>query len=161
VIKFKASINIIGVNPFVFLPSLVLNRIFKEAQRDKGPIPVRGTIDGHPFIQTLVKYSGAWRLYINTPMLKASQKKVGDSIALQIEFDPVERTIPMHPKLVSALNKNKKAKTVYDRLAPSLQKEIVRYISYLKTEASIDRNVEKAIQFLLGKQRFIGRNGLL
>ena len=159
-IKFKATIDIIGVNPFVFLPALVLNRIFKEAQRDKGPIPVRGTIDGHSFIQTLVKYSGAWRLYINTPMLKSLQKKVGDTIALKIEFDPIERTIPMHPKLVSALNKNKKAKMVYDELAPSLKKEIVRYISYLKTEASLDRNVEKAIQFLLGKERFIGRDGL-
>src|SRR5436190_1013148 len=104
---FKAKIDIIGVNPFVFLPPAVLKSIFKQAGKDKGPIPVRGTIDGHAFIQTLIKYSGAWRLYINTPMLKASQKKVGDSITLQIEFDRAERIIPVHPNLAAALNKNK------------------------------------------------------
>src|ERR1700704_3375522 len=105
--KFKAKIDIIGINPFVLLPSSVLTSIFNQAKKDKGPIRVRGSIDGHPFIQTLVKYSGKWRLYINTPMLKASQKKVGDIISLQIEFDPDERIIPIHPKLASALNKNK------------------------------------------------------
>jgi Domain of unknown function (DUF1905) len=62
--RFKATIDIIGVNPFVLLPDPVLKNIFKQAQKDKGPIPVRGTINGHPFIQTLVKYSGYWRLYI-------------------------------------------------------------------------------------------------
>jgi len=46
----------------------------------------------------------------------------------------------------------------HDSLRPSLQKEIVRYISFLKTEESIDRNVDNAIQFLLGKKRFIGRD---
>jgi hypothetical protein len=64
---FKPKIDIIGVNPFVPLPAEVLKGIFIEAGKNKGPIPVRGSIDGHPFIQTLMKYNGAWRLYINTP----------------------------------------------------------------------------------------------
>ncbi len=65
--SFKAKIEIIGINPFVFLPARVLKAIFIQAGKEKGPIPVRGTIDGHPYIQTLVMYSGAWRLYINGP----------------------------------------------------------------------------------------------
>jgi hypothetical protein len=156
--RFTAKIDIIGVNPFVLLPATVLKNIFTQAQKDKGPIPVRGTIDGHPFIQTLVKYSGKWRLYINTPMLKASKKKVGDSIILHLEFDPVERIIPLHPKLELALSKNKKAKTAFESLPPSRKKEIVRYISFLKTEDSVNRNVERALHFLLGKARFVGRD---
>lgn len=155
---FKAKIDIIGINPFVLLPSSILANIFKQAQKDKGPIPVHGTIDGHNFIQTLVKYSGKWRLYINTPMLKACRKKVGDTITLQIEFDPVERIIPVHPRLASALNKNKKAKDAFKNLSPSRQKEIVRYISALKTEASVEKNVAVAMQFLSGKARFVGRD---
>ena len=59
-----------------------------------------------------------------------------------------------------ALIKNKQAKDVFDGLAPHLQKEIIRYIANLKTEESIDRNVKKAVQFLLGKERFIGRDGI-
>jgi low affinity Fe/Cu permease len=157
-LSFNAKIDIIGVNPFVLLPAPVLNSIFKQAKKDKGPIPVRGAIDGHKYIQTLVKYSGEWRLYINILMLKVSQKKVGDAVNLQIEFDPIERIIPMHPKLKAALINNQEAKKIFDGLSPSKQKEIVRYISFLKTEISVDRNVLIAIQFLLGKSRFVGRD---
>lgn len=156
--KFSACIDKIGVNPFVFLPEPVLNHIFKQAGKDKGTIPVHGKLDGHPFIQTLVKYSGAWRLYLNTPMRKAAGKDVGDTIKVEIEFDPVERTIPVHPKLKEALDKNKKAKTAFEQLSPSRQKEIIRYISFLKTEESVDKNINRALLFLLGKERFVGRD---
>ena len=156
--NFKANIEIIGVNPFVFLPSDVLLTIFEQAKRNEGPIPVKGKIDGHNFIQTLVKYSGEWRLYINIPMLKVSKKNVGDVITLHFDFDTAERIIPIHPKLTKALEDNKEAKKTFDNLSPWKQKEIVRYINFLKTEASVDRNVMNAIQFLLGKKRFAGRD---
>lgn len=56
---FSATIEIIGVNPYVYLPKVLLNAIFKQAGKDKGEIPVSMTIDGHMFIQTLLKYTGA------------------------------------------------------------------------------------------------------
>lgn len=155
---FKAKIEIIGVNPFVFIPDGVLENLFKQAQKNKGPIPVNGTINGHPFIQTLVKFQDEWRLYINGPMLKISNTQLGDLIELTLAYDTTDRTIAMHPKLKDALSKNKEASTIFQSLRPSLQKEIVRYISFLKTEESIDKNVTRAIQFLLGKERFIGRD---
>ena len=157
-IKFKAKIEIIGVNPFVFLPDRVLNQIFEQAGKNKGKIPVKMKIDGHEFPQTLIKWSGAWRLYLNTPMRKAAQKDVGDVAKFEIKYDPIARTVPMHPKFVKALRENKEAKKVFDSLRPSLQLEINRYFSYLKSESSVDRNVTKAIQFLLGKERFVARD---
>jgi hypothetical protein len=158
--KFSARIQIIGVNPYVLLPSAVLDDLFKQAEKNKGPIPVRGKLNGHSFIQTLVKYSGKWRLYLNTPVRKATGLDVGDKAEVQIEFDPEPRTLLMHSKLKAALNKNKKAQKIFEQLSPSLQKEIIRYIGFLKTEASVDRNVKKAILFLMGKERFVGRNGI-
>lgn len=155
---FKAIIEIIGVNPYILLPEKVLNAIFKQAQKNKGPIPVRGKINGVDFIQHLVKYSGKWRLYLNTPMRSATNTKVGDKVSIQIEFDPIERKIEMHPKLLKALKNDKTARKIFDELSPSLKKEIVRYIHNLKTEESKDRNVTKAIDFLKGKQRWIGRD---
>lgn len=154
---FNARIDIIGINPFVFVPDKTLATLFTQAQRDKGPIPVRGTIDDHPFIQTLVKYSGHWRLYINGPMLKATEKKVGDSVKIQVEYDAKERLTPLHPKLAKAFQQNKNAKKVFDTLPSSRQREIMRYINNLKTEESVDKNVKRAIHFLLGKDSFIGR----
>jgi hypothetical protein len=157
---FRAEIKIIGINPFVFVPEEALNYIFHQSGKNKGQLPVKMKIDGHDFKQTLVKYAGDWRLYLNTPMRKAAGKDIGDTATFEIEFDTEERTISINPKLVQALAENKQAKDIFDGLAPYLQKEIIRYIASLKTEESVDRNVKKAIQFLLGKERFIGRDGI-
>jgi len=157
-IKFRAKIEIIDVNPFVFLPENVLNEVFKQAGKNKGKIPVQMKIDGHEFVQTLVKWKSAWRLYLNMPMRKAAQKDVGDIADFEIAHDPIKRVVPTHPKLERALKANKQAKEIFDSLRPSLQLEINRYLGSLKTEESVDRNVIRAIQFLLGKGRFIGRD---
>jgi hypothetical protein len=157
-LSFCAKIEIIGINPFVFLPDKVLQALFAQAGKTKGKIPVKITIDGHSFIQTLIKYSGHWRLYLNTPMRKATGKEVGDTALFTIAYDPAVREVPIHSKLTAALKANQNAKQVFDALIPSRRLEIVRYISFLKTEESIDRNVVKAINFLLGKERFIGRD---
>jgi len=154
---FSATIEKIGVNPYVLLPEKILICLFTQAGKNKGPIPVKGTINRHPFIQHLVKYSGSWRLYLNTPMRKGSATDVGDRVLVTIEFDPEERITPMHPQLKTALLKDKKAAAVFAALTPSLQKEICRYINQLKTTASVEKNIIKAIQFLLGKERFVGR----
>lgn len=154
---FKAEIKIIGINPFVFVPEKILNAIFKEANKQKGPIPIRGTINGETFQQTLIRYQGEWRLYINTSMLKKSPDRIGEIVKISVGFDPADRSIEPHPKLKSALLNNAAARQAYDGLPASLQKEIVRYIARLKTEASVEQNVQKAIQYLLGKGRFVGR----
>ena len=155
---FHAKIEIIGINPFVFVPVETLLYLFDQAKGDKGKIPVKMKIDGHLFKQTLVKYAGDWRLYLNTPMRTAAGKELGDTALFELTFDPEERIISFHPKLQAALKENNEAKQIFDNLAPYLQKEIITYINNLKTEASIDLNVKRAISFLLGKDRFIGRD---
>ncbi len=156
--SFSAKIFKIGINPYVLVPSAVLKKLFKEAGKDRGHIPIKGTINGHAFTQTLVKYSGKWRLYLNTPMRKGSNSDVGDMVDMVIEFDPADRTVPMHPKLFSALQKNKKANNIFLQLPPFRQKEICRYINHLRSDESVEKNIKKAIDFLLGKERFIGRD---
>ena len=155
--KFTTNIFKIGINPYVLLPVAVLNNIFKQAGKEKGHIPVNLIINKKKFIQTLVKYSGKWRLYLNGPMRKIAGKDVGDRIEIDIEYDSGERNTPIHAMLREALDKNKIAKNNFLRLPPSRQKEIARYINNLKTVESIRRNVERAIGFLQGKERFVGR----
>lgn len=157
-ISFTAKIRIIGVNPYVLLPSPVLKEVFRQSGKSKGPIPVRGTLNGHKFIQTLVRFSGKWRLYLNTPMRKAAGIDVGDTAKVTIEFDPKPRVISVHPKLTSAFKQNKEVKEAFEKLPPYRRKEIIRYISFMKTEESVVRNVEKVVRHLLGKSRFAGRD---
>lgn len=155
---FKARIALIGINPFVFVPDKILKQLFLQAAKDRGHIPIKGTINKKAFTQTLVKYQGAWRLYINTTMLPKSPQRIGEKVEISIAFDAADRSIQPHPKLRKALKANSQAKTVFDGLAASKQKEIVKYIASLKTEESVDRNIQKAIDFLTGKGRFIGRD---
>ena len=157
-IIFKATIEIIGVNPYVSVPEEVLNAVFIAAGKDKGFIPIKGTVNNLPYTQTLVRFKGKWRLYINTSMLKNSPKRIGEEIEIRVAYDPISRKIEAHPKFTSALAENLAAKEIYEQLRPSLQHEIVRYLAHLKTEASLEKNIQKAIQFLLGKERFIGRD---
>jgi len=156
--KFKSVIEIIGINPYVQVPQQILKQIFKDAAKDKGPIPVCGSVNEKSFQQTLVRYQGDWRLYINTFMLTNSPQRIGEKITITLAFDPSDRTIKPHPKLVKALKENLSAKKVFDQLIPSRQKEIVRYIGNLKSEISIEKNITKVINHLMGKEKFAGRD---
>ncbi|MCE7057317.1 YdeI/OmpD-associated family protein [Algoriphagus sp. AGSA1] len=148
---FEARLDIIGINPFVFVPDEILQDIFMQAGRDKSPIPVCSSINGRPYLQTLMKYQGHWRLYVNLVMLENSPKRIGETIEVSIRFDPEKREVPMHPKLKRALDENPAAKLAFDQLIPSKRMEILKYMSYLKTNASIERNVVKVIANLSEK----------
>ena len=155
---FKATIEIIGINPFVYVPAEILKEIFAEAGKEKGHIPVCVVINDQKHRQTLVKYKGEWRLYINTTMVRDSPKRVGETIEIDIAFDPSDRSIEPHPGLLTALDQHQEAKRVFEALPPSRQKEIIRYIASLKSADSIAKNIEKAIGFLTGKNKFVGRD---
>ena len=157
---FTATLHIIGVNPYVHVPDAILEALFAQAGRRKGTIPICGTVNALRYTQTLVRFQGAWRLYINTAMLKNSPKRVGEALAITVGYDPADRSFTIHPKLAAALAGNAEAKAVFEGLRPSLRVEIVRYIARLKSEDSVERNVARAIEFLLGRGRFVGRDGI-
>lgn len=146
--RFSAAIYKIGINPVVDPPDRALQSIFVQAGRSKGSIPVSGTLNGAEFIQTLVKFRGAWRLYVNGPMLKASGLKVGDTARIEIRFDPKPRETPMPKKFAEALRKDVKASAEFENLSPSRKKEILRYLGALKTPESLEKNVERVLQQL-------------
>jgi hypothetical protein len=158
IFSFKATIDIIGINPFVPIPEKTLAAVFKQAGRDRSPIQVKGTINGDPYKQNLVRHLDVWRLYINTSMLKKSPERIGERISISMAFDPEPRTIKTPVAFTRALKANKEAANIFQLLNKSTQKEIVRYLANLKTKESLDRNIERAIGFLLGKERFIGRD---
>lgn len=156
--KFRAVLQIIGINPCVSLPPGVLARICQAAGKDKSPIRVKGRINEQPFHQNIVRYLGEWRLYINTTMLAHSPKRIGESLRIEIGFDPEHAPRPEHKDFEAALQQHPLAKNVFQQLPPSRQKEIVRYIAALKTEKAISQNIVRTIHFLEGNGRFIGRD---
>ncbi|MFD1769895.1 YdeI/OmpD-associated family protein [Sphingobacterium suaedae] len=155
---FEATLERIGINPFVFVPDSVLTSLFRDAGRTKGPIPVYGSVNGKAYTQTLIRYQGCWRFYINTVMLPNSPKRIGETVELTIAFDPRDRSLHPDPDFMEALVQVPEAHAVFQSLSPSLRNEIIRYIASLKTSASRTKNIQRAIGFLLGNNRFIGRD---
>lgn len=156
--SFSAPLQIIDGNPYVDVPTQVLERLFTAAGRAKSPIPVRGAVNGEPYRQTLVRFRGEWRFYVNMEMLPDSPRRIGETIDVTIEYDPDDRTVAIHPKLAAALADDDAARTAFEALTPSRRKEILRYLASLKHEESVDRNIERTLGFLKGTSRFVGRD---
>ncbi|OCA77512.1 hypothetical protein BBI01_03435 [Chryseobacterium artocarpi] len=154
---FTATLEIIGINPFVFIPEEVLEDIFKSSGKNKSPIPVKGTVNGKEFQQNLMKYLGEWRLYVNLTMLKNSPKRIGENIEVLVEYDHAVRNIIIHPQLEKAIKESALAVNNFEKLIPSRRNELIRYINNLKTEASIQKNIEKIISHLHGETDFYGK----
>ncbi len=150
--KFTGTIEIVDINPYLEIPTNVLDYLQKEAKKDKSPIPVKGKLNGMPFLQTLVKFRLLWRLYLNTPIRDSTQTKVGDRVTIEIGYDPKPRKIVIPKSFAQALEENKLAKKTFEKLPPYRQKEITRYLSFLKSEATLAHNIERTIKFLEGKK---------
>lgn len=155
--KFSAKLDIIGINPFVFVPENILAKIFEVSGKSKSPISVKGKVNDVRFTQTLVKYSGEWRLYINLKMLENSPKRIGETLEIELEFDSSERTELIHPELKKAIYNNPITSKNFENLNPYHKKELIRYINNLKTEKSVVNNIAKIIRHLNGEIAFFGR----
>ncbi len=157
---FTATVDIIGANPFVRPPDTVLDVIFKAARKDKSPIPVRGTINSAVFQQSLVRFQGHWRLYINNVMAKSAGLQyagsivqiVGQSVELSVEYDPNPVMYRMVPEFEVALGTDARARAAYTQLAPGRQKEILRYLASMKSAATLQRNIARIMQHLRGEE---------
>jgi len=148
--SFRARIELLGINPYVRVPAVHLKALLRSAARSTGPIPIVVTIEGASFRQNLVVYQAQWRLYLNGPMRKIAGKDVGDRIALNVELDPTPRQEPMTPELARVLAQHPPAQQAFLSLAPSRQKEILRYLNRIRTDATLHANVDKVLGYLLG-----------
>ena len=127
----------------------MVNNLLRSAGRRSGPVPVEGTVDGTPIRATVVKYQGAWRLYLNLEFRRAARVGIDDVVDVSLRFDPKPRVLPIPAALRGALARNSAAKAKWERLAPSHRKESLAYLNALKTKASLGRNVRKTLRRLL------------
>ena len=139
--SFEAKIYKVGINPCVDVPLAVTNKM----KASKGYIPVKGKIKSHSFQQALVPVkNAAYRLYVNGPMLKGSGAKIGGAVKFIIEQDFEPKAIPMPKELKRKLEANDLT-AAFNKLTTGRQKEILKYLNFLKTEEALTRNIDKVI----------------
>jgi hypothetical protein len=161
-IQWEATIRIRGVNPYVLVAPAAARRL---RPKGRGPIPVRLRVNGKPRLPWRVNLMptgrGSYYLYLNGIVRAASGTSVGDRVRVRAEFDPEYRGGPAHPlppAFAAGLARDPAARRAWDRLVPSRQKEILRYLAALRSESARGRNVDRALGVLGGRKgRFLGR----
>jgi hypothetical protein len=162
VLTFKSEIRIRDGNPYIPVSAARARAIRPDWRR---PLPVLVRINGKPVeawrINMMPAGDGSFYLYLHGDVRKASNTKVGDRVVAEVAFDVNYQNGPMHPMppwFEAALARNPKAMANWDALIPSRKKEILRYFSWLKSEAARARNVERALHVLSGRKgRFMAR----
>jgi hypothetical protein len=162
-LDFRATMKIYNANPYVRV-SLKRAQALKAGWRK--PMPVLIQVNGKPEAPCRTNMmpmgDGSFYLYLHGIIRKASGTNVGDKIKISVQFDDTYRNGPMHPMPVwfkKELDKNPRAKKSWSMLIPSRQKEILRYISGLKSQEAQVRNLQKALHVLSGnKGRFMARD---
>jgi len=145
-LSFKAKIYKVGINPCVKVPL----KVTKNLVANRGYIPVKGAIENHTFRQNLVPVKIApYRLYVNGPMLTGSGLSVGDVATFNIEQDKNPRT--RNPRMIPLLKQRLEEAGLMEAfklLSGSRKKEVLYYLSLLKTPESRERNIKKILKNL-------------
>lgn len=160
---FQSLIEIDNINPYVLVSAEHAARLKRGWRK---PLPVRFKMNGKPTTPWSTNLmpigDGSFYLYLHGEARAASRTKVGDIVSLEVQFDDEYRSGPAHPMqpwFMEALDRNPGAQMAWDALIPSLQKEILRYFSRLKSSEAQARNVGQAIHVLSGaKGRFMARS---
>ncbi len=161
-LRFRAPIEIRGINPYVAVSAAQAARLKRDWRK---PMPVRFQINGKPEVPWRINMmpagGGSFFLYLHGQVRKGSGTAVGDVVSVTVEFDGLYKGGPIDPVpswFHDELRRNAKARRGWESLAPSRQKEIIRYLIRLKSAQAQQRNVQRALRVLAGgNARFMGR----
>jgi hypothetical protein len=161
-LRFATKMLIRDGNPYVPVSASQAAHLKPDWRK---PLPVLIRINGQPKtpwrINMMPAGDGSFYLYLHGDVRKASATKVGDRVEVELRFDVAYRNGPMHemPEWFRAgLAKTPLAKKAWEALIPSRQKEILRYFSWLKSDATKARNLDRALRVLSGETgRFMAR----
>jgi hypothetical protein len=140
---FSAKIYNIGINWAVDVPK----ELSDQMKPEKGYIRIKGEINGFYFVQTLVPVKHApYRLFVNLIMMKGAKTAVGEIASFEIEqnFTLVDKMYAM-PKLLAEALDTPTLVEQFQQLTPSRRKDILKYLSFVKTEETMRKNIEKVI----------------
>jgi hypothetical protein len=160
---FTATIKIRGINPYVLVSAPRANAIKPGWCK---PLPVCVRINGKPDkawrINMMPVGDGSFYLYLHGNVRKASGTAVGDRVRVEIAFDASYRRGPQNrlpPSFKQALMANPQAMQNWKALVPSRKKEILRYLSALKSSEARARNISEVVRMLSGETgRFMARS---
>lgn len=149
--SFKAEIYKTGINWCVDVPLEITELMISE----KGKINIKGKINGFDFTKTLMPVKNSLhRLYVNQAMMKGGKTALGETATFEIEQnnEKAEKEYPIPLLLIEQLKKEQLT-TAFESLTASRKKDILKYLNYIKTEATLLKNIDKLINQLKNKEK--------
>jgi hypothetical protein len=142
--KFKTTILQAGKTATGIV---VPEAIVEQLGAGKKP-PVHVTINGYTYRNTIAVMGGQFMVGVSAEHRKGANVAGGDTVSVTIELDTEVRTVEVPPAFQLALNKNPMAKKNFDALPYSKKQALVIPVKEAKTEETMLRRIEKAIQLL-------------
>jgi len=142
---FSAKIYKVGIIRFVDVPAEVSQAIGDRATH----VPVMGEVEGVPLRSTLVsRGKGCYRLAIHGDIRKKLRVDAGAVVELAIQRDEESREPVLPPALVLALRNSPSAQTEFRRMTTALRRQVVRYLTCVKQQATVERRVAKFVRMI-------------
>jgi Domain of unknown function (DUF1905)/Bacteriocin-protection, YdeI or OmpD-Associated len=146
---FSAQIYKIGIIRFVDVPKDISLAIGDGAPH----VPVRAEIDGIPSHTTLVsRGKRCYRLAIHGDIRKKLKVDAGAVLEIALQRDDAPREPALPPALVLALRNSPKAQAAFRKMTTALRRQVVRYLTSVKQQQTLERRVTKLVRLL--EQRY-------
>jgi len=149
---FTGKIYKVGVIRYVDVPTGVSRALGEKAAH----VPVRGEVQGVPLRTTLVSRGrGGYRMAIHSDVRKKLKVDAGAFVEIALERDEESREPALPPALVLALRQSPKAQAEFRRMTTALRRQVVRYLTAVKQQATLERRVTKFTRRLeqMGRDR--------
>jgi hypothetical protein len=147
---FSGRIYKVGLIRYVDVPAEITRKISaREAH-----VPVRGTVEGVSLRTTMVsRGSGCHRIAIHGDIRKKLRVDAGALVEIAIERDEEPREPILPPFLVLSLRNAPKAQAAFRNMTTALRRQIVRYLTAVKQQATLERRVTKFVRRLEDRAR--------
>jgi hypothetical protein len=120
----------------------------EEAYGTHGQVKVKARIDGEAYRGSLAPYEGIHRLGVLKTIREKLKKGAGDTVHVILEPDTEPRVVEIPEDLHKALNRNRAAKEVFERLSYTHRKEYIHWIEEAKKAETRAARVAKAVEMI-------------
>jgi hypothetical protein len=146
---FSGKIYKVGLIRYVDVPG----EASKALSATEPHVPVCGEVEGVPLRTTMVSRGNAlYRLAIHSDIRKRLRVDTGAVVEVAIERDEETREPTLPPALVLALRNSPKAQSAFRKMTTALRRQIVRYITSVKQQSTLERRVASMVR-RLGKRK--------
>ena len=143
---FSGRIYKVGLIRYVDVPADISKRLDGGAH-----VPVAGEVDGVPLRTTMVSRGGvAYRLAIHGDIRKKLRVDSGAVVEVAIALDEQSREPELPPALALALRNAPRAQQKFRGMTTALRRQIVRYLTAVKTRETLER---RAVKFVARLER--------